>query len=225
MQSVETARNNYAQATSQAAQVAAAALYASFPEVTGLTAEQLPVALQILARQNPQRHAQITQHLNQTRALYGAAQQAQQQAQAAQWQDYATKLDHYTKQHEAAFEQSISSESPEVVKEVKANFLDVAEKNYGVSRNDLAQAFRDHPILRTAQFQRMMFDATRYQIAKRGVSERAPPAVPHVQRPGVSKPAPSSNDSAVSDAREAFRENPTPRNAAAYLRAKRSAAA
>jgi hypothetical protein len=217
--SVETARNNYAEATTQAAQVAAAALYAGFPEISGLTAEQLPVALKIMAQQNPQRHAQITEHLNNTRALYGAA----QQAHAARQQADAVRLQDFTEQQDRVFENSIKSIPAETVKQVKSEFLDVAEKHYGIGRKELAHLYQTEPILRSAAFQRVMFDAARYQIAMRGASEPARPAVPTFQRPGVSRPASSGDDSAVSDARETFRENPTPKTAAAYLRARRSA--
>ena len=219
MASVESARHQYAQATTQAAQVAAAALYANFPELSRLTTEQLPVALQIMAQQNPQRHAQVTEHLNHTRALYGAA----QQAQAQQQQMDVARFQNFTEQQDRAFDEAIKSEPPETVKQVKTEFLDIAEKHYGIPRKELVHLIKTEPILRTAVFQKVLYDAAKYQIAMRGAKETARPEIPHVQRPGVSKPAPSGNDTAVTEARQAFHSKPNPKTAAALLRARRSA--
>jgi hypothetical protein len=117
-------------ATSQAAQVAAAALYSSYPELQGLTAEQLPGALHVIARENPSRYAEIDAHLKNTRALYGAAVQAQQ----AEQQIASARFQQFSQQHDAAFERSLLSEPPEVVKQVKAEIFSIAEKDYGISR-------------------------------------------------------------------------------------------
>jgi hypothetical protein len=108
------------------------------------------------------------------------------------------------------------------VKQVKGEFLTVAEKNYGISRAELAHHFHTQPIMHTAAFQRMMYDATKYQLAMRGARAKAAPAVPTVQRPGVTRAAEVRDEGGIREASDAFRRNPTPRNAAALLRAKRA---
>ena len=214
---VEAARNHYAQVTMQAAQISAAALYASFPELSNVTVEQLPTALQIIGNQNPQRAAEIQAHLQKTQAIYQAHTQAQQHDQ----QMAAARLQQYTEQQDKVFEESLRSENPQTVKQVKSEIFDIAEKHYGIGRKEFAHLYQTEPLLRSAQFQRMMFDAAKFHVVARTAHERTVD-VPPVQRPGVARAASSPNESEVRRANEAFKANPTPKTAAALLRARRA---
>ena len=70
-----------------------------------------------------------------------------------------------------------------------------------------------------------MFDATRYHIALERAAKPSPRPIPHVQRPGVREPNGGRDSASVDRALIAFRENATPKTAAALLRARRSAGA
>ena len=100
----------YTQATAQIAETAAAGLLAQFSELQGLNSQQLPVALQLIQRQNPQRHAEIVNHLQHVDGLYRTAQQAQaQQAQINQEQ---------YKQWAAAQDKALEAKVPEIANDV-----------------------------------------------------------------------------------------------------------
>lgn len=213
----EAARQQYTQAATEAAELAASALYSSFPELRGLNAQQIGGALQVIAAQNPARYEQLRAQLVQTHQLYTAsvhAQAAQQQRAAAQFQQFAT-------QNDAAMERFLKSEPPETVARVKQEIAAIAEKDYGIGRAEFTALLQSQPVMRAAAFQRMMYDAAKYRLALRGAAERAPPSAPPVIRPGVAQPPLAADDSRVLDAQAAFRSNPNPKTAAAVLVAKR----
>jgi hypothetical protein len=215
----EAARQQYTQAATEAAELAASALYSSFPELRGLNAQQIGGALQVIAAQNPARYEQLRAQLAQTHQLYTASVQAkaaQQQRTAAQFQQYAA-------QNDAAMERFLKSEPPETVARVKQEIAAIAEKDYGIGRAEFTALLQSQPVMRAAAFQRMMYDAAKYRLALRSAAERAPPAAPPVMRPGVARPPLAADDAHVLDAQTAFRNNPNPKTAAAVLVAKREA--
>jgi hypothetical protein len=215
----EAARQQYTQAATEAAELAASALYSGFPELRGLNAQQIGGALQVIAAQNPPRYEHLRAQLAQTHQLYTAsvqAQAAQQQRTAAQFQQFAA-------QNDAAMERFLKSEPPETVARVKQEIAAIAERDYGVGRDELTALLRSQPVMRTAAFQRMMYDAAKYRLALKSAAERAPPAAPPVMRPGVARPPLAADDADVLDAQAAFRSNPNPKTAAAVLVAKREA--
>ncbi|AMN43102.1 hypothetical protein [Rhodoplanes sp. Z2-YC6860] len=215
----EAARQQYTQAATEAAELAASALYGSFPELRGLNAQQIGGALQVIAAQNPARYEQLRAQLAQTHQLYTAsvqAQAAQQQRTAAQFQQFAA-------QNDAAMERFLKSEPPETVARVKQEIAAIAERDYGVGRDELTALLQSQPVMRTAAFQRMMYDAAKYRLALKSAAERAPPPAPPVMRPGVARSPVAADDAHVLDAQAAFRNNPNPKTAAAVLVAKREA--
>jgi hypothetical protein len=210
----------YAQATQQTAELATHTMLASFPELQGLNLQQLPAALQVLKANNPVRYGEITQHLARVDQLGKQAravqehQQQQSQQQLAQW----------VQQEDRKFEESIKNESPETVRSVKSNVVRVAQEIYGISENELRALYQSSPLMRSAAFGKMMFDATKYHLAQQSVREHRAAPVPQVQRPGVSQPAASRSDYDVAAAKKAFERSPNDlKLAAAYLSAKRAA--
>lgn len=215
----EAARQQYTQATTEAAELAASALYGSFPELRGLNAQQIGGALQVIAAQNPVRYEQLRAQLVQTHQLYTAsvqAQHAQQQRAAAQFQNFAA-------QNDDAMDRFLKTEPPETVARVKQELAAIAEKDYGIGRDEFKALVQSQPIMRAAAFQRMMYDAAKYRLALRSAAERTPPPAPPVMRPGVAQPPLAADDAQVLDAQAAFRKDPNPKTAAAVLVAKREA--
>src|SRR5262249_49282561 len=207
-------------ATHEAAQIAAQSFVANFPELHGIAPEQLPAAMRVLQQTNPQRHAEAVQQLHRADAIGKraiAAQQQQAQAQQAQ-------LQQWVQQQDRIFEQSVKNESPETRKAVESNVLKIASEVYGVSGEELVHAWRTQPLMRSAAFQRMIYDAVKYNVAQQSASEKLHTPVPPVQRPGVSQPRMSSNDAGVEVARQKFlKDTNDVKAAAAYLTAKRNA--
>jgi hypothetical protein len=213
----ENARQQYAQGVRQAAQLSAASLLASFPEIANVPSDQLQTAISVIAASNPQRAQAIMAHLQRTQQLFNAsvaAQQAQQQLQAQRIQEYARAED-------ARFEQTIANESQETKRAVLDNGARVLRQYYDVDAKAFAEAIQNTPALRSAPVQRMLFDLIKTKVAQENIPSKLDRSVPPVQRPGVSQPR--GDDSGVTAAMKAFKADPSPKSAAALLMARRAA--
>jgi hypothetical protein len=216
LQTVEQARGTYAQASRQAAQVAAAAVLSQWPSLANLSAQELPHAISAIAKIDPAAGAQIQGQLNRVQSLYDAsvqAQKAQEQIQAQRFQSWVTEQD-------AAFDREVTSkESPETMRKIGENVIALAEE-YGVSKQDLTTLYHTQPIMRSAPFQRMMADAARFRMAQKEVGQKLDrSAPPPVQKPGSGHPR---GDDGVTAALNKFRSEPSVANAAKLLQARRA---
>jgi hypothetical protein len=213
----EQARATYAQAARQSAQMAAAALLSQHPELASLSAQELPHAINAIRSVNPQKATEIEAQLNRAKSLYDASVQAQQ----AQQQIQAQRLQEWAAQQDAVFEREVASkETPERMQKITENVVELAQE-YGVSREELFSAWQSQPILRSAAFQRMMVDAAKYRMAQKEVVNKIDRSAPPVQRPGVSQPRDPNGD-AIQGALSKFRSDPSPQNAAKLLLARRN---
>jgi hypothetical protein len=203
-QGAAAAQQQYLQASQQATAFAVQSMLAAFPEFQGLSFEQLPAALQVLKASNPHRHADAVQHLARVDQLGRALQQAKAQEQAqtqAVTQQWIQQQDREVDQYLA------KNESVETVRAVKDNLLKVVE-SYGIPEQEFRQAISQVPLLRSAPFQKMLFQLAKTHVLREQVAEKvAKPAVPVVQRPGTSQRG-SYAESEVAAAREAFLRSP-----------------
>jgi hypothetical protein len=213
---VEQARGTYAQASRQAAQVAAAAVLSQWPSLANLSAQELPHALSAIAKTDPATAAQIQGQLNRVQSLYDAsvqAQKAQEKIQAERFQQFVAAED-------AKFDEAVTAkESPQRMQEISQNAVEVLEE-YGVSKHDIAELWRSNPLMRSSAAQRILADAARYRMAQKGIQNANRPPVPPVQSPGVSQPY---SDGGVEAALARFNKDPNPKNAADLLTARRIA--
>jgi hypothetical protein len=197
-------------------------LMAAFPEFHGLSnVQQISAALQVLQQNNPQRHAAAVQHLHRVDALGKQAAAVQQQQQ----QQVAAQVHRWSVEQDALMDSYLAkNESPDVVKNVKQNLGRITKQVYGIEPTALAQALQTTPALRSFEFQRLLYDATRWQLANEGISEKVSKPIPQVQRPGTSQPTASRDHAGVAEAKAKFLKNPNDfRAAAAYVTAKRNA--
>lgn len=149
--------------------------------------------------------------------------QAHQRAAAQQQQIQANQLKAAIQAEDDAFDKRIAAtETPETIRRVKDSVGEIAQKHYGLSREDLAHLWRTQPLMHTAAFQQMMFDATRYRMAQSEVANKVDRSVPPVQKPGISQPHKAS-DGQVEAALKKFNADPNPKNAADLLMARRAA--
>jgi hypothetical protein len=214
------AQQAFAQATQQAEAFAVQTLMASYPELQGLSVQQLPAALQVLRANNPQRYSDAVAHLARVDQLARANQQvqAQQQAQTQavtqQWiQQQDQEVDRYLAQHE----------SKQTVEAVKSNILPVI-KSYGIDENDFRQAIANVPMLRSAPFQKMLFSLVKTHTLRESAAEKVSRPVPPVMRPGTARPHGSYAEGEIAAARARMLANPDDmKAAAAYVVAKRMA--
>src|SRR5262249_49433203 len=147
---VEQARQQYAQGAKAAATMAAASLLASFPELANVPTDQLQTAVATIGQVNPARAQQINAHLERVQNLYNAS----QQAEAARQQIQTQRLQNFLATEDAKFEEHVAKhEDAATMAKVKESIIDIAEKDYGVSRAELAQLWNSQPLMRTATFQ------------------------------------------------------------------------
>jgi hypothetical protein len=158
----------------------------TFPELNGLTTEQLPVAIQIMQKTNPQRAALAASAINQARALAGrhleAAARQEQQAQEQQRAHFTN----WAASEDAAFDDQMNKAgvSREQRAELRAETMKMFE-SAGLSKAEITELWNTNPLMRGRVGQQIMADAARYRMGvERAKSALAAP-LPPVQRPGM----------------------------------------
>jgi len=211
----EHARRSYADAIGATMDVAKIAFFNQFPELAGLTEAQIPAALQYLSQTAPEKFLRIRNMLAQLEQL-GTAQHREKQVEAIQARE---SFKAYAKTEDARFDALVAGQSKQSLREAAAEIV-AAAGEYGIDRAQLMHLFESEPIMRNAAFQKMMHDAARYRLAQKAVSKAAPKTVPHVQKPGVSRPAEPRGSGDVRTLAAKFASNPSVKNAAALYAAK-----
>jgi hypothetical protein len=163
--------------------LAMAAIFAE-PELQNLTFDQLPLALAAIARENPQRAAELQVRISHLAAVADQGLKTQQYQHAQQQYAATQQFQHAARQHDDAFDRwSVTQESPERVKEISSyarNMLKAA----GLSEADIQAHWESNPLLRSAGGQQILFDAARFRMAQAGARDKVQKPVPTVQRPG-----------------------------------------
>jgi hypothetical protein len=216
---LEAQRSQYAQAAAQAFELSAAATFAQFPELNGVTQQTLQPVLHAVAQNNPDRARSIVSALQGTERLH----QQSQQAQAAQAQIAQAKQAIWFKAENDRFDSwAAANESKATMDEVMREGRRVLKEAYNIDADQLGQMLRENPGLRSAEAQRMIYDSIKLKLAQEKIGAKRAPAPP-VQRPGVSQPLPSYSDEEASGALARFNKNPTALTASQYLTARRAA--
>jgi hypothetical protein len=219
-QGVTQSQQTYAQATQEHAAAAAAALLASFPELQGLSAQQLPIAVDLIAKQNPERGLEIKAHIAQVRAIYDQAFQAQAAEQQRRQEAHRAQWDQFSKAEDAKFDQRFPeySKDPKIQREI-SDLVVKSMENVGITRGDLMKAYNGQLAFsaRDARVQEIMVKAALYDQAKANIAHPDPPrrAVP-MQRPGVITPSVSGTDAQVAAAKAQFHKTGSPNDYRRY---------
>lgn len=181
------------QAREETYKLSSLALFGMFPEMASLSAEQMPVALSMLATQNPQRHAQITRQLQVTQAAYVHHVEAER-AQAAQQRQQFTK---WASEQDQEFEKEFNKEfrgQPGKMDQTRQEVTKYLTETIGIPKAELAELWHNNPAIRSAQGQRIMCDAARHHMAKEKARNATRVPLPPVQRPGVSRGRPDHSE-------------------------------
>jgi hypothetical protein len=211
LNTVEQQRAQYAKAAGEAFELAHASLFSQYPELQNVSGGNLPAVLNVLRHNNPARYADVVNALQQTDKLHTAATQAK--AQEAQIAEARQKM--WVASEEKRFESEVlAKESPATIEAVKRNGSRILSENYGVSVDQLKEVFATNPALRSAPMQAALFDLIKTKLTQEAIAtKKAPPAVPPVMRPGVSRPAPSHDDEEAKSALARFKADPNPKAA------------
>ncbi|NPV22861.1 hypothetical protein [Bradyrhizobium aeschynomenes] len=189
----ETARRSYRDGLASAVQIAQASFLSQFPEFAGMSAEQMPSALERMSREDPGRFGRVQAAVAMSDQLL--AQQAEAQRQQAEVAQQSFRS--FAQEQDGRLEGMLKSEPRAVRRAVAAEIMSAA-KDSGISPAELSRLFETEPLMRHATFQRMMYDAARYRLMMRAKEAAVTKAVPPVMRPGVSA---SSGERARTDLR------------------------
>ena len=212
------AREAYAQATHAAAQASVASILGDFQELVGLNGDQIAAVVQAMSINNPERHQQLTAKLQRAQTIHRMS----EQAKSVQARIFQEQLTHWAKSEDQKMDSFIATQSPETVRSVKENLIPVMAEKYGISKDDLAQAFATTPLLRAEPFQKMLWDLVRHHVSSAAITDKKVRDAPPVMRPGTLSDRPA-DDGETTAAYKAFIKNPDPRSAAAFIAAKRTA--
>jgi hypothetical protein len=200
----EQARQQYANATAELASAATAAVLAQFPELREYSIHQLPGVLDYMSKTDPARHAAILGSLNHAGAIQAAAKEAA--AQQAQMRN--AQLSQWAAHENAAFEKMIESEAtPQRREAVKSEFQNFAREN-NLTIPQIATIFAQNPVLQSAAFSRLVWDALSHRAAKRSAMSNPASrnAVPTVQRPGTARTRSEIAESELGDLKSEFKK-------------------
>jgi hypothetical protein len=184
-------------ALAQTIAVAEGLALAPFSELHGVPANELPAIVNQLQRQNPQRYAQLAQHVAVVRDLAGK--QLQQAAAAQQQQAQKQKDEQFLKQYEfdqwgaaedAKIDKLLNAETSVARAEIKNEVFEILRED-GWGTETLAHHWATNPVLRSATAQRLLMNEAKSRIAARNIRAARQTPVPQVQKPGASVEGPS----------------------------------
>jgi hypothetical protein len=161
---------------------------AEIPELVGLPPEDFQRGLELLAQVDRPRFDKAVALLTNFNQVQVAREHHQQYQTHVERQNFEKQA----VQEDARFEAMIAKEDPARVKAVKAEVQPYLEKELGIDRDTL-RALYNNPVFRSAEAQRMMFDAISYRTMTKAARATPTRTAPHMQRPGTSGPRVSAN--------------------------------
>ena len=184
IESVAVAKQTYEQGLQANARASAAALFASYPEMVGLTQEQLPGAIKAIAHQNPQRAAAIVDHIQRTSAIVAEWQRAEVANNEQATKHYQKQFAEYAKAEDSKADKLLSGVDSKKLGEAAVSTL----RNIGFSDQDVRRAYNGEATihLRDHRVQVLLAKAALYDQAQAGLHSAARAPAPPVMRPGIS---------------------------------------
>jgi hypothetical protein len=176
----EKARQEYRDGLAAATQIAQASFLGQFPEFAGVPPESLPRMLEQMARQDPAKLARIQAMVSATEQLF--AQQALDDEHRGQMAQQSFLR--FARAEDGRLEAMLKGE-PRETRFAVANEIVAAAQESGVEAAELTRLFDTEPLMRSAVFQRMMYDAGKYRLMMKARDAVLARPLPHVQRPGA----------------------------------------
>lgn len=181
----EQTRQQYAAGIDAATKIAQASFIAQFPEFANVPEDQRGAVLGVLQHQNPQRFNQVLAAVQSTQQLFEASARVDQQRQA----ETKHKFTEYARNEDARFADMMKGED---MGKITGAVIELV-KDYGADPAQFFEAYANEPIMRRAEFQRMMVDAAKYNQLTKAPPKAAPKTLPPVQRPGAAAPRVSAD--------------------------------
>ena len=183
----DTAREQYSNALNLANQVSLARLAEIIPDVAGLPPEQRQQGLELLAQVDRPRFDQAMMEIKRVSDIQIAQQQQQHYRAVQQEQEFQN----YKAQQDALFDQAVGKLSESDISAVRGYVSDVL----GLTPEQ-ASSLAKNPTVTDHRFQRALLDAARFHAMKSAAAPLPTRALPPVQRPGTTSPAPRGSDNA-----------------------------
>jgi hypothetical protein len=178
----EKTRQGYVNGLAAATQIAQVSFLSQFPELASIAPENLPGALELMSRQDPQKFARVQAVVANTEQLFAQQQQeSRRQAELGQ-----RNFQRYANSEDARLETMLKDESKTTQHAVTAEIFAFAKAS-GVEPAELIRLFNSEPLMRNAVFQRMMYDAGKYRLMVKARDAATARPVPPVQRPGLAR--------------------------------------
>lgn len=177
---VDKARQSYLEGLAAATQVAQASFISQFPELVGLSEEQLPGALEQMARQDPAKFARVQSMIGTTEQLLAQQHEEGRRREEVARQNFLT----FAQSEDARFDAMVKAEPKETQQAVMQEIL-ASAKASGIDHVEFMHLFNSEPLMRNATFQRMMYDAGKYRLMMKARDAAAARPLPPVQRPGT----------------------------------------
>ena len=178
----EKVRQTYVDGLAAATQIAQVSFLSQFPELAGVSPENLPGALEQLARQDPPKFERVKAMITTTEHLL--AQQRVENIRQAELN--RQNFESYARSEDARFEAMMEGERSETQAAVGAEILASARAS-GLEPAELRRLFSSEPLMRNAVFQRMMYDAGKYRLMMKAKDAAATRPLPPVVRPGIAR--------------------------------------
>jgi hypothetical protein len=180
---VTQAEQQYLAGLQQVGQTVVHQALSAYPELTDLTAEQLPVALELMSKQDPQKYVQVKATVDRVHAIGAEIQKTAQLQQARAQQEFQV----YAHQQDRIYEALTKDESPEQKRAISQELIRTAKEEYGIAPEQLAHLYHTQPVLRSGVFQHLLHDAMKWRMAQRAKAAATTKPLPSVptMRPGV----------------------------------------
>jgi hypothetical protein len=230
----ETARQQYEAGLIENTRMALAGLVSGFPELSGVPASGLAIAIQTIQKTAPERAAAISKYLDSVSGLLQNTNQVleRQQAEAAQTQqkqiqqytaEYARQFQAGARDADANFDDWRRSEniSDSQLESIRKESLAMLE-DYGLTKEQIAREWSTSSLFRSFPSQRLMADAARYRLSVKGLRKAVARPVPPVQRPGSPSDRASEGDYELTALSQKLDKSAHWKDAAALLHARRA---
>jgi hypothetical protein len=195
LQYAESVQRQYAQELAANAQHAISTVFAAYPELQGLTQEQLPAAIQVISKQDPNRALQLKNHIQSVQLLSAKAQEAQAAQVQHQQQRATAQFQNWAQQQDDAWEQSMKNEPPARQAAIRREAHSML-RSYGLSDQQINHEWNTNPLFRSAAGQKVLAAAAAWSLHQRTTQSIKPAPVPpvRVQQPGPSGQRASEDD-------------------------------
>jgi hypothetical protein len=194
------------------AKQALAGVFVRHPELAALSDwRQLPVAMEILSKSNPQKAQEIVQEISGIQSLLQQSAQVQQQQQQRAAQQYQYQWDRFKADEDAKF----ISRNPQMADPAAASAITNKAINYlrgiGFSDQDLGAVWEGRASLsaRDHRMQQLILDAMSFREARAAVPNARVNKPVRVQQPGAGGQIASQGDVDLRSLSQNLAKNPT----------------